>query len=632
MIIGTAGHIDHGKTELIRALTGIETDRLREEKERGISIDIGFAWLEIAGRRIGVVDVPGHERFIRNMLAGAHGVDLVLLVVAADDGVMPQTEEHLDIVHLLGTERGIVVITKIDLVPEKRRSEVREEIEILVDGTALEGAQVIEVSSLTGEGIDVLRTAVQAEIESYQESPARGLFRMPVDRSFSMHGHGTVVTGTASAGGVQSGQHVRVLPGGGEARVRGVQVHGVETPNAERGQRIALNLSGVDVGEVRRGQVICDSALDGVTDRFDAFVELRPSVGRPLRRHSMVRVHVGTAEKMGKILYLDGRDELAAKETAYVQLALREPIAAFGGDRFILREQTARGTIGGGLVLYPFAERPRRRKDPRLAALQEVHRAKTPQDQMRALMSLQRTPVVTTDTLAAAANLRGRDIHRALAKHAGIYRFPDNDQADAYATHERWAELRDDVTGLLEVFHASEPNQDGMEVESLHSRCLPETPVKIFRVIVAKLVADGVLARDGSCVRLPRHKVEIDDPLRQHADQLMRRLDESEFQPPSIDDLARDLGMNGAKMELCLGHLEKEGRARRVDAKLVYSEAVLERVREVVRQHTKTHGEIDARTLRDLIGASRKFSIALLTYFDRSGFTMRVGDIRKLRG
>ncbi len=631
MILGTAGHIDHGKTELIRALTGIETDRLREEKERGISIDIGFAWIDIAGHRVGIVDVPGHERFIRNMLAGAHGIDVVMLVVAADDGVMPQTEEHLDILHLLGAKRGIVVISKVDLVSAERRQDVREEVEILVDDTALEEADVLEVSSITGEGIPELLETLRGEVKAFEEAPARGLFRMPIDRSFVIHGHGAVVTGTATAGSIEAGQQVRVLPGDLAARVRTVQVHGSDVTRAQRGQRIALNLAGVEASDLQRGQVVCDAALESVTDRFDAYVELRPAVGKPLRRHSLVRVHNGTAEVMAKILYLDGRDQLAAKESAFAQLALREPIAAFGGDRFILREQTARRTIGGGVILYPFAERPRRRQDPRLAALTRLHRASDPAGRLDALLDLQKTAVVTAQTLAAAANLRVGDVHAALEKEDSLVRLPDGGAPEAYARKDRWDELGAAIIERTGDFHRDQPRKPGMEMESLHSQLAAEIPAKLFRIALAGLEKSGQLVRDGSIVHLPTHTVGLDRKQSELATRVQKKLATGALTPPDLRTLSEELAAPVREIEFCIEQLERDDLAQRIDDKLAYSREALDQIRDIVRSHVADHGEIDAKNLRDLIGASRKYSIALLTYFDRTGFTMRIGDVRKLR-
>src|SRR6185295_15009410 len=374
-VMGTAGHIDHGKTSLIRALTGQETDRLKEEKERGISIDLGFAYFDAPdGERAGIVDVPGHERFIRNMLAGAHGIDLVLFTVAADDGVMPQTEEHLDILHLLGVRRGIFVITKVDLVAATRVTAVREEIEILAFGTTLEDAPVVAVSTVTGEGLDALRAEIASQLGMPIEARPPGYFRLPVDRAFVMRGHGVVVTGTATAGTVGEGDTVRILPGGETARVRGIEVHGAPTARAAQGQRVAINLGGVERADLARGHLVCDQRLARMSERLDAHVEIRSAARRPLASHTRVRLHLGTAEVIGRLVVLGNAVELAPRTTGYVQLVLDEPVLALRGDRFVLRDETAHRTLGGGVVVNPFADRHRRAETDlleRLARMRE---------------------------------------------------------------------------------------------------------------------------------------------------------------------------------------------------------------------------------------------------------------------
>jgi selenocysteine-specific elongation factor len=454
---------------------------------------------------------------------------------------------------------------------------------------------------------------------------------MPIDRSFVIHGHGTVVTGTATAGEVQAEQRLHVLPGSRAARVRGIQVHGTAVQHARRGQRIALNLGGVDAGEIERGQVVCDVSLDRVSDRIDAFVELRPAAGRPLQRHSLVRLHNGTAEAMAKIIYLDGRESLAPKDQTYAQLALREPIAIFGGDRFILREQTGRATIGGGLVLYPFATKPEKPIDPRLPVLERLHRAANLRDRLDALIALQSSPLVTSDELAAAANLRVSDVHSVLADHPSLRRFPDGGRPDAYATSAGWNELSERITGLLAAHHSANPREAGLDIESLRSGVAAGTPPKVFRAVVADLEKSGAAVRQDNLLRLPQHEIRIDRKQAALAERVLEVLDRACFTPPDPATLAAELGVSASDFDVCVEQLERENRAHRIEPKLVYSEAVLERVRDLIRGHVAEHGEIDARALRDAIGASRKYSIALLTYFDRSGFTMRVGDTRKLR-
>ncbi len=631
-ILGTAGHIDHGKTALIKALTGIDTDRLKEERERGISIDLGFAHFDVdAEHEAGVVDVPGHERFIRNMLAGAHGIDLVLLVVAADDGVMPQTEEHLDILHLLGTRRGIVAMTKVDLVERPRRAEIRQEIEILLAGTALEGAPIYEVSTVTGEGVERLRVAIRDALRGFVRPEPAGCFRLPVDRVFVMRGHGLVVTGTATAGSVQTGTTVRVLPGGCEARVRAVQVHGRAVERAAYGQRVALNLGGVEREDLRRGHVICDPELDRVTDRFDAWVELRRAAQRPLANHATVRVYLGTAEAMGKVIWLDGRPALSPKESTYAQIVLREAIAAFGSDRFILRNQQAQATIGGGVVLHPFAPRPQQRPDPRLPQLEALRDAATPQARLDALLALETAFAVSPESLAAAANLRLEVVRGMLGRHDALRPLPNAAHAEAYTTAEKWARLRVAVQQALAAFHRQAPRQPGMEMESLRSQLAPDLPPKVFRAVVAELETEDVLVRQDSALRLPSHRVGLDTGEQRLAERVERVLAAAGLTPPDIKQIQSELRLPGPRLQDLLLQLERDGRVVRVTPDLYFAPAAVERARELIRQHTAAHGQITAAAFRDLLNASRKFSIALLNYFDRTGFTLRIGDVRKLR-
>jgi selenocysteine-specific elongation factor len=632
MILGTAGHIDHGKTALIKALTGIDTDRLKEEKERGISIDLGFAHFEgDDGERAGVVDVPGHERFIRNMLAGVHGIDLVLLVVAADDGVMPQTEEHADILHLLGVRRGIIALTKVDLVDGARRAAVREEIEILLAGTTLEGAPIIEVSSATGEGIEALREAIRVGLRQCARRKSGGYFRLPADRAFGMRGHGLVVTGTAIGGTVQVDATVRILPGGKEARVRSIQVHGEPVEHAECGQRIALNLVGVGPTDVTRGHVVCAPQLDRATSRFDAWVELRPAARRPLKRHSLVRVHLGTAEVMGKVVWLDGRDALKPKESTYAQLALRQPVAGLGGDRFILRDQTARSTIGGGRILDPFATAPGRRPGSHLSKLAELDHASSDAERLTALLALQPVFAVSAEHLAAAANLRAEDVRSLLAGFPDVRPLPDGGAPEAYTSVEKWTQLSSSVYSELVAFHGSAPTQAGMEMESLRSRLAPDLSAKIFRIVVAQLEKDGVLVREQSVVRLTSHTAGLGAGERRLADQIVAWLDEEGFTPSEAKQIAERLGIDLRLLKDLLAQIEREGRVVRVTPDLCYAATVVDNARELIRRHVADNGLVTAAAFRDLIGASRKYSIALLTYFDRTGFTIRVGDVRKLR-
>lgn len=632
-ILGTAGHIDHGKTALIRALTGQETDRLKEEKERGISIDLGFAYLDLSnGERVGIVDVPGHERFIRNMLAGAHGIDLVLLVVAADDGVMPQTDEHLDILHLLGAAHGVVAITKADLVDQARLAVVREEIEILLTGTTLEGAPIVAVSSVTGFGLDTLRQTIETQLAGYVRAAFPGYFRLPVDRAFVMHGHGVVVTGTAIGGAVRAGDMVRLLPSGEETRVRTVQVHGREVAEATHGQRVALNLAGVERTEVKRGDVVCDPRLDRVTDRIDAWVEIRPAAGRPVESHEVVRLYVGTAEAMGKLVLLDGRDALPPRQSGYAQLVLREPVQALRGDRFVLRNQSAQRTIGGGVVVHPFARRHRRGDTRFLSDLEELRHAATPAHIIGALMRLEPEFAVSPEFLAQTGNLAVDAVREVLRRDPSLRPLPDAANAAACTTAEKWQALRTAVLEALRQYHERNPLLPGLEMESLRMHIAPDLSLKIYRALLDALLSQGVIARgDSSTVRLPSHKVI----LKRDEEELGRRaealISTGGVTPPDMKQIESTLGVPRPRLAPILQQLERQGKVVKIATDLYFAREHLERARALLREYAEAHGEINAATFRDLLGASRKFSISLLDYFDRTGFTLRVGDVRKLR-
>jgi selenocysteine-specific elongation factor len=630
-IIGTAGHIDHGKTALIRALTGQETDRLKEEQERGISIDIGFAYMDLAsGERVGIVDVPGHERFIRNMLAGAHGIDLVLLVVAADDGVMPQTEEHLDILHLLGVSHGIVVITKADLVDAARLAAVEEDVEILLAGTTLEGSPVVPVSSTTGAGVDTLRALIESRLAGYQRTAPTGYFRLPVDRAFVMHGHGTVVTGTAVGGTVRPGDVVRLLPGDAEARVRTVQVHGSEVAAATFGQRVALNLAGIERVHVQRGHVVCDRRLDRVTERIDAWVEIRPGAGQPVKNHQDVRLYLGTAEVLGRIVLLDGKDRLAPRHTAPAQLVLREPVHALRGDRFILRNQSAQRTLGGGVVVHPFAPR-HRRSEPVRALLDALHRAADAPAVVRALLAIEPAFALTPEFIAQAGNLSPDVVRAAVRDDPQLRVFPTAAHPAACTTADKWARLCTTVTDTLTAFHTHAPLAPGMEMESLRTQVAADLTAKVFREVLDALVAERVVARADSILRLPTHRVALKHDEEEVAGRAEALLAAGGVTPPDLKQIETELKVPRARLQAILQQLEREGRVSKVAEGLYFAHDAVERARTLLRDHVRAHGEISAAAFRDLLGASRKFSIALLDYFDRTGFTLRVGDIRKLR-
>ena len=633
LIVGTAGHIDHGKTSLVRALTGQDTDRLKEERERGISIDLGFAWLDGPdGQRAGVVDVPGHERFVRNMLAGAHGMDLVLFTVAADDGVMPQTEEHLDILHLLGVRRGIFVITKIDLVDAARVAAVREEVEILALDTGLDGAPIVAVSTLDGRGLDTLRAEIAAQLARPREARHEGYFRLPVDRAFVVRGHGVVVTGTAVAGEIADGDTVRVLPRGTTARVRGLEVHGTPAARAGQGQRLAVNLGGVELGDVGRGDVVCDARIERATTRFDARVEVRPGARHALAHHGRVRVHAGTAEVLARAVLLDGTAELRPRDSGWAQLVLREPIVALRGDRFIVRDETARWTLGGGIVVNPFAERHRRADTGLVATLERLHGG-TDAEAAATFLEASSDFAVGLGTLAQALGMR---IERAAAALAGVSEaipVPESAGAPAasWTTAVKWERFATIALDAVSAKHRADPLATGLEMESLRSRLPWDVTPRVFRWGIERLVAEDRLVRAEGVVHLPSHRVALDDGAREHAARVERLLIDGGFTPPDLRQLAEATRLPARELLDVLTVLESERRVVRIGPELFYAREPADAAVARLEAHCRARGEITAAVFRDLIGASRKFAIAFLDWTDRTGVTLRIGDLRRLR-
>ena len=630
-IIGTAGHIDHGKTALIKALTGHETDRLQEEQERGISIELGFAYLDLPnGERAGIIDVPGHERFIRNMLAGAHGIDLVLFTVAADDGVMPQSEEHLDFLHLLGVQNGIFVITKADLVDADRLADVHEEIEILTLDTTLEGAPIIPVSSITGQGLDTLRDTIASRLTDYERPSLPGYFRLPVDRVFVMKGHGIVVTGTAIAGSIHSGDTVRLLPSGEETRIRSVQVHGESVSEASWGQRVALNLAGLEKSAIARGHVVCHPKVTRTTQRFDAWVEIRPGAKREVENHERVRVHVGTAEVIGKIILLNGQDVLAPRSASFCQIVLDEPVVALRGDRFILRNQTAQGTLGGGEVLNPFATRHRRSKggmQERLAPL----RTNDLLQACRAYIEVQPRFAAPLEEIYQGVNAQEHDVAALLGQDPEVLPLPNAQHPEAYSVITKWHRLTAEVDRILADFHQRTPLAQGMEMESVRSQLSFAFSPKLFRAVTDKLSAEGMVVRKESSLRLPSHTVTLSEDEQATASRLQQALDAGGLTPPEMKDIEATLGLPRKQLADLLAILESQQKVVKVTTDLYIGRPALDKARTVLIAQLTAQGEISAATFRDLLGISRKTAIPLLEYFDRMGLTLRVGDVRKLR-
>jgi selenocysteine-specific elongation factor len=631
-IIGTAGHIDHGKTALIRALTGQETDRLKEEQERGISIDLGFAYFTLPdGTRAGIVDVPGHERFIRNMLAGAHGIDLVLFTIAADDGVMPQSEEHLDILHLLGVGRGIFVITKADLADEKRLGEVREEIELLADGTVLEGSPIVPVSSLTGAGLEALRAEMTRQLEGFQARRATGLFRLPLDRVFVIKGHGTVVTGTAIGASVRVGQKLRVLPADEEVRVRSIQVHGEAVENAGLCQRVALNLTGAEKLELKRGDVLADEHLRLVTARLDARLEIRPAAKRALKNNQRVRFYLGTAETPARVIVLDQAGEIAPKKSALAQLVLKEQLTALAGDRFVIRDETNARTLGGGVVLNPMGRRIRKPRDHYVQAL-NVLGAPFDAAVVEAMLNLQDHLALTPMHIAQLFNLPLSEIEAAL-RDSRFLKLSLGDE-EGFATAAKWNELKRVALDALAAHHRAEPLAPGLDMESLRTLLPYEVNARAFRAVIDRLTREADIVREESTLRLRHHKVQLGGRMGLMAERIDELLTRAGYHPPDLKQLAEALKLTPAdlpQLRTLLSAMEREGRVVKIATDLYFGKEPFESAKAQLIERLAAGGEITAAIYRDVLNASRKYAIALLDHFDHSGVTTRVGDVRRLR-
>ena len=609
-VVGTAGHIDHGKSTLIQALTGIDPDRLAEEKRRGMTIDLGFAYLTLpSGRLVGIVDVPGHARFIRNMLAGVHGLDAVLLVIAADEGVMPQTVEHLEIVHLLDISRGLVVLTKVDLVEPDWLELVTAEVGERLADTSLAGAEVVPVSALSGEGLDLLRGKLDLLLDGTTARADRQRPRLPIDRVFTIGGFGTVVTGTLVDGFLKVGEELEAQPGGRRVRVRGLQQHDRKVEVAAPGSRVAANLVGVEKEDLRRGHVLVRPGTLASTRRVDAEVAVLAGAARPLRNGADLLLHTGTAEVAARAIVLDA-DELLPGSRGWVQLYLAEPIAAAAGDRFVLRQPSPSATIAGGR----FADvNPRRhpRNDASVpASLERRMAGDVLQEELRKYPRGITEAALVKATLAPVADLAG-----VAGRRAGGWIFAP----------ESWAALSGRSQALLEEYHRTHPLRGGMPREELKSR-LGLAPAA-FSVALVELARDGVLAEQGGELALPGHKVELDPAEGGPAQRLRELLGRAPFAPPSLPEALREAGAGPEVLRA----LAKRGEIVRLSEDVAFTRPAYESALELVRQIVAAEGGVTVARLRDAMGASRRPVLAFLEHLDAERVTRREGDVRTLR-
>jgi selenocysteine-specific elongation factor len=633
IVVGTAGHIDHGKTALVKALTGVDADRLPEEKIRGITIDIGFAELTLGGHHVSFIDVPGHERFVKNMLAGASGIDLVVLVVAADEGVMPQTREHYDICKLLGIEAGIVALTKSDLADPETLELARMDIADLTAGSFLEDAPVIPVSSRTGDGIDKLKAALEAAANSIPRRPDDHSVHFPIDRSFAVKGFGTVVTGTLSSGEIRVGEELELLPGGRRVRVRGLQSHGNATETARAGRRVAVNLGGIDHAEIVRGELLAKPETLRPTQIINAAVDVLTASPRPLRTRQRVRIHVGTAQVLARVRVLNETGEIAPGGRDFVQLTLESPTAARLGDRFIIRSYSPQLTIAGGTVLDPLAAKLR--KSEFAGARDTLARLYADNTDKSSIVS----------TFVEAAGERGVDLGDITAKTgwrslvldkvvgASVSAGSIVKASDSLAASGAFDDLKNRVISALESHHKKDPLSKGLTRETLRSQ---RVPAAVFDAVLAALNSENKIEILGDTIALASTKAKLSPEDEGIRSCIVARLTDSGLQVPKTEELLTE-AMAGTKTSPAharriLHLLFDSGEAVKISEEFVFSRQAIDGLVGKLREHAaRGDRTIDVPKFKDIAGVSRKYAIPLLEYFDREKVTLRTGDKRVIR-
>lgn len=636
IVLGTAGHVDHGKTSLIKALTGTDTDRLKEEKQRGITIELGFAHLDLpCGHRLGIVDVPGHEKFIRNMVAGAAGMDMVAFIIAADEGIMPQTREHFDICRLLGLRNGIIILTKKDMVEPDWLEMVEEEVREFFTGSFLEEAPILPVSSVTGEGIDKVVALLDERVRSLQFQEEFGPFRLAVDRVFSMKGFGTVITGTSLSGRIALGDDIMFYPGGLTAKIRGIQVHGQEVELVEAGHRTAINLQGIEKEQIRRGDVAATPGALIDTTLLDARLHYLATSGRDLKNRSQVRVHVGTREIIGRVLLLE-EEKLTPGSDAGVQLILQEPVAAWPGDTYVIRSYSPITTIGGGTILNT-APRKRKRSS-------EQHREHNRQafaimegsdDTEKMLLFLEESgrDGITADQLAVRLGIFGNKLKKITQQpiSAGRVMVVDSESQRLVAA-DIVARLREQIVDYLTRYHQENPLKSGLAKEELRSRLKPPVDAKLLHYTLSSMTRKGELEQSGAEIKLAGHTVTLQVDEQEMQEKIGSLYRTAGLKPPILKEVLASFDMFPAQQIMqVIELLREQGQLIKINESLFFDAQAVSTLSREVTAFIQQEGEIDAPRFKQLTGLTRKFSIPLLEYFDKIKLTIRVGDKRVLR-
>ncbi|PMP96041.1 MAG: selenocysteine-specific translation elongation factor [Thermodesulfobacterium geofontis] len=632
IIIGTAGHIDHGKTSLVKALTGIDTDRLKEEKERGITIDLGFANLVLpSGILAGIVDVPGHERFIRNMVAGATGIDLVILVIAADEGIMPQTKEHLEICELLGIKDGVVVVTKIDLVDREWLELVSEEIEKFLENTFLKNAPIIYFSAITGEGKEELLKALDEKASQISMKPEDQPFRLPVDGIFTIKGFGTVVRGTAISGKVSLNQIVKIYPKELKTKVRNIQVHGKNVETAYAGMRVALNLQGVKKEEIERGDVIAEEGVLKPSQWLDVKIISLKDVKPPIRNFENFLFYVGTSEVLGKII-LFGKDQLEPGETDIAQIFLQKPVTVWRGDRFILRRASTNTTVGGGEIINPLSHRRKRTKPWERKELEFISQAEI-SELIKYYIERKGFLGIEERDLQLIVSIFDEKFKRTIDKLSQeIIKLKEGEKI-LYFSKKVKEELQNKIIDTLKKYHENNPFSPGLTKEFLKTRISSFIPDIFFNYIIEELIQKGILNKEKEIISLYEFKkidlIEKEELKKQIEEKVLKE----GLTPRDFEEILLDFEEKYKAVKELSQILLREGILVKVSEKLVYHKNILEEVEKRVVEFLSKNKEMTLSDFRNLIGpeVSRKYLIPLVEYLDKKKITLRIGDKRVLR-
>ena len=631
IILGTAGHIDHGKTALIKALTGINTDRLKEEKLRGITIELGFAFLDLpGGQHLGIVDVPGHEKFVKNMVAGATGIDIVAMVIAADEGVMPQTREHMEICTLLGIKHGLVVLTKTDLVDEEWRELVIEDVGDFVKGTFLERAPIVPVSSITGQGIPEFIKTLEELSARIPSRPPSSLFRLPVDRVFTMKGFGTVITGTLISGHVQVGDTVMLYPSGITSKVRGIQVHNQSVTTAENGMRTAINFQGLEKAVANRGDVLSNPGALKPSYMVDVSFHYLNSNKKPIKNRARVRLHTGTSEVLGIIILID-REELLPGDTAIAQMRLDSPVAVIKDDRFVIRSYSPVRTIGGGNVINPIPQKHRRFKSDVIEGLTGLidHQ---PEEIISYHVAESGYQGVTYSDLKIMTSLHEKQLQKMIQDLLSnqIIILADREN-QTYIHRNSFDTFKTETSGYLNSYHKANPLKTGMSKEELKSKFPAALGTRPFNLMLNQMIKDKAVVSEDNVVRMASYKVSLGVDQADIKKKILDAYLKNGLTPPYFKELKTSFDIEASLAKDVLMLLMDEGMIVKVKEDLYFDAQAVKDLGKRLVDFLRNHGEISTPQFKEMTGVSRKYLIPLIEYFDAHNVTIRIGDIRKLR-